>query len=333
MASKSVVLYTYKGSPFGDKTCNMLLLKHIPYHRVDVPLTLPRPQISDLLGVAYRRIPVLAIGNDLYCDTSLIAPVLERRFPESQGYPTLFPRRKGGGSADTGLIKALASFYFDRAVFPLPASSMPYNKFPESFLKDRSEFFGTEINAKALEDKVPKVKGSLASHLALLEEQLSDGREWLFDTESPSLADVAAHIFYSWASYMRILKDLFDKTKFQKSVDWLSRMKNFMEANSKSNAAPVTALTPAAAAALITSGSFEDHAGFDSVEADRLGVKLGQTVSVAPNDTGKTHSTSGKLLGLNREELVIEVKGSSESPVHCHFPRLNFIVEVNKAKL
>lgn len=34
---------------------------------------LPRPEITDLLGLNYRRIPVLAIGNDVYCDTRFLA--------------------------------------------------------------------------------------------------------------------------------------------------------------------------------------------------------------------------------------------------------------------
>jgi len=102
-------------------------------------MTLPRPELSETMGVTYRRIPILAIGRDVYTDTSLIASTLERRYPASAGYGTLFPPRKGGGLSDTGMAKALAMHYFDRAVFPLAASSMPYNKFPEAFLKDRAD--------------------------------------------------------------------------------------------------------------------------------------------------------------------------------------------------
>lgn len=147
---------SYKGSPFGDKIVNVLALKHISYSRVDVCIstripevfilnwiqvsnTLPRPELSDLLGINYRRIPLLAIGNDIYCDTSLIVSVLERRFPNSKGYPTLFPARKGGGTVDTGLIKAFSMYYADRAVFPPASQCLPYDKFPDSFLKDRSD--------------------------------------------------------------------------------------------------------------------------------------------------------------------------------------------------
>jgi hypothetical protein len=33
---------------------------------------------------------------------------------------------------------------------------------------------------------------------ASLENQLSDGREWLFDTEQPSLADISIYLIYAW---------------------------------------------------------------------------------------------------------------------------------------
>ena len=101
-------------------------------------MTLPRPDITDRLGIGYRRIPLLAIGNDVYCDTSLIIPVLERTFSSSKEAPTLFPNRKGGTRADTGLIKAFAMSYTDRTVFPLEAALLPYQKFPTAFLEDRS---------------------------------------------------------------------------------------------------------------------------------------------------------------------------------------------------
>ena len=111
----------------------------IELYAVQVSMTLPRPELSETMGITYRRIPILAIGRDIYTDTSLIASTLERRYPASDGYGTLFPRRKGGGPSETGMAKALAMYYFDRAVFPLAASSLPFNKFPEAFLRDRAD--------------------------------------------------------------------------------------------------------------------------------------------------------------------------------------------------
>lgn len=100
-------------------------------------MTVPRPELSELLGVTYRRIPVLAIGNDVYCDTNLIASALERRFPVSQGYKTLFPPRAGGGKTDTGLTKALVAYWSDAAIFRLLGDSLPYGKLDAEFIKDR----------------------------------------------------------------------------------------------------------------------------------------------------------------------------------------------------
>jgi glutathione S-transferase len=101
-------------------------------------MILPRPELSNLLGVKYRRIPVLAIGNDVYCDTNLIATVLERRFPPSDGYPSLFPRRVGGGRSDTGFVKAATKFWTDTAIFPVIADSLPWSRVDPKLLADRS---------------------------------------------------------------------------------------------------------------------------------------------------------------------------------------------------
>jgi hypothetical protein len=51
----------------------------------------------------------------------------------------------------------------------------------------------------------------------LLEEQLSDGREWLLDTEIIGLADIAAHFHLTWGRAFRTLKDVLDPQAFPKT--------------------------------------------------------------------------------------------------------------------
>lgn len=81
---------------------------------------------------------------------------------------------------------------------------------------------------ETLPEAQQRLKSELASHIvlqrsntrrgfaiaqmnqSLLEEQLSDGRKWLLDTETPGLADISAHILFGWVSVFKILKDLFD---------------------------------------------------------------------------------------------------------------------------
>ena len=101
-------------------------------------MTQPRPDLSERLGVMYRRIPVLAIGQDVYCDSSLITAVIERQFPASAGFGTIFPRRTGGGKGDSGVPKALAMTYADRTVGPFASLLQPYHKFKKDFVEDRS---------------------------------------------------------------------------------------------------------------------------------------------------------------------------------------------------
>ncbi len=46
-----------------------------------------------------------------------------------------------------------------------------------------------------------------------MEEQLSDGRDWLFDTELPGLADISVHFILAWARAFPTTEALFDKGK------------------------------------------------------------------------------------------------------------------------
>jgi glutathione S-transferase len=104
-----------------------------------VKFVLPRHELSGLLGISYRRIPVLAIGNDVYCDTSLIASALERRFPVSMGFGTIFPPRKDGGKIDIGIIRAFSRYYAENALFPLAFTLLQWDRLPSSFVQDRSD--------------------------------------------------------------------------------------------------------------------------------------------------------------------------------------------------
>ena len=55
----------------GQKTKLLLTASGVPFDRVDQPAVLPRKDL-EALGITYRRIPVFAVGKDVYCDSSLI---------------------------------------------------------------------------------------------------------------------------------------------------------------------------------------------------------------------------------------------------------------------
>jgi len=294
---------------------------------------LPRPEITDYLGVVYRRIPILAIGNDVYCDTSVIVSALERRFPPANGYGTLFPLTKRGGSADTGLIKAFSKFYVD-ALFPPATNLIPWGRLSAPFLKDRGELRGSPLNTKAMAANIPSSQSVISSHLLLVEEQLSDSREWLFDTELPSLADISVHFVLAWARSLKGTATLFDAKRVPFTLQWLDRLSELIKRERQSQSSPKK-LDGLDAATKIISSNHEsyDVVGFDTTEASRLGVAIGDTVQVTPEDTGRNYPTAGKLVALNREELTLEVQGS-KGLIRCHFPRLGFSVKhLSESKL
>jgi glutathione S-transferase len=82
---------------------------------------LPRPILTSTFGLAYRKIPVLALGRDLYCDTSLIIEALEHFFPASAGYGTVYPKFEGVDEwTYKGLVRGFASFWTDVSDIPFP---------------------------------------------------------------------------------------------------------------------------------------------------------------------------------------------------------------------
>jgi len=174
-----------------------------------------------------------------YRRVSLIVSTLERRFPAANGYRTLFPSTTQGGKANTGLIRTFSKFYADNTLFPLAASLIPWDKLPAPFIEDRSkascskilqsriiaahsacglQLFGATIDPKAMANRIPGAHSTMSSHLVkyifrlflssysnytptqlLVEQQLSDGRVWLFETETPSLADISVQFIIAWA--------------------------------------------------------------------------------------------------------------------------------------
>ncbi|KAF9263444.1 hypothetical protein L218DRAFT_958996 [Marasmius fiardii PR-910] len=320
----AVILYRYDGSPFSEKVDHVLLLKSVPHQTVHVSRVLPRPEITELLGLNYRRIPILAIDNDIYCDTSLIIPALERRFRPSTGsYGTIFPPKKHGGSADTGLLKAFAKHYADFTLFPLAPAFIAWDKIPKSFIEDRSSLRGHPIDVEGIIASRGKNLSTLSAQLALIDEQLKDGREWLFDTELPSLADVAVHFVFNWLQSLPNARPLFNEIKYPNALEWLSRLSQTL-AKAKAEYQPQR-INGTDAAKSIASAPFEPYhvVGFDPLEAERLGVEAGQTVVIIADDTPKLRPTAGKLVSLNDEEYCIEVKGTS-GLFRAHFPRIGY---------
>ncbi|RYF62557.1 MAG: glutathione S-transferase family protein, partial [Comamonadaceae bacterium] len=81
-----LILHHYPTSPFSEKIRLILGAKKLPWKSVFIPPIMPKPEVLELTG-GYRKTPFLQIGADMYCDSALIADVLEHLQPESTLYP------------------------------------------------------------------------------------------------------------------------------------------------------------------------------------------------------------------------------------------------------
>src|SRR3546814_12568017 len=86
------ILHQYDVSPFARKVKMALAIKGVAWRACTQPVIAPKPDLLPLTG-GYRRIPILQMGDDLYCASDLILRVLVRRFPApplcSDGQPAM----------------------------------------------------------------------------------------------------------------------------------------------------------------------------------------------------------------------------------------------------
>jgi glutathione S-transferase len=181
-----IILHHYPRSPFAEKVRLALGLKRLRWRSVIQPRLAPKPALTPLTG-GYRRIPVMQIGAEIYCDTRRILAELDRRFPE----PPLCPV---GGGAAAAIIAAWADrFLFADAlglVFGLQG-----DRFPPELHADRARFTAGKFDgwdSARMKAKLPALRDHFRLHLAWLESLLSDGRAFLVGP-APSLADLAAY--------------------------------------------------------------------------------------------------------------------------------------------
>ena len=179
----TILLHHYDSSPFSEKVRLCLGLKGLAWTSVVQPVIMPKPDLVALTG-GYRRIPVMQIGADIWCDSVLIVRELERRFPA----PTLFP------AGDAGLGQALAQ-WTDRAVFQAAVTVIfggMGDKVDPAFARDREALSGAPFDPAAMQAAVPHMGNQLRAHAALIANQLADGRAFLTGAAA-GLADANAY--------------------------------------------------------------------------------------------------------------------------------------------
>lgn len=179
-----VILFDYPFSPYAQKVRLLCAAAGIPYKRCEQPMVLPRSTLLDL-GITYRRIPLLAIGKDVYCDTAKIIDILQQHFG---GLKT--------SSADSA-YEAFGDRFFSSGLACIPPQMLS-----DDFVKDRAPIFPITAR-KDFKTLGPSGGAEAQANFDIIEQDfLNDAKPFIGGT-TPALADIHVVWVARW-----ILNDL-----------------------------------------------------------------------------------------------------------------------------
>ena len=305
----ALILHHYPTSPFAEKVRLIMGYKKLSWQGVTIPMVMPKPDLMPLTG-GYRRTPVLQIGADIYCDTSLICTMLDHVQPE----PSLY------GSHAKGLVRTVAQ-WADNIVFPV---AMGYNFQPAGaahvfastapevvkvFAQDRQAMRGGASRMPAAD-----ATGAYKNYLRRVSSML-EGQDFVLGSQ-PTLADFS--IYHSvWFTVVKVplLAGILDTTPLVKA--WVARMHAFGHGNN-SELSTTDALNVAHDATPLDVSK--------EIFQDEHGIPLGTQVIVHAESFG-TEPTQGELVAATRTRYSLRRNDPRTGSVHVHFPRNGFILK------
>lgn len=307
MSAPQVILHHYAFSPYAEKIRLALGIKGLAWHSVDVAMMPPRPLLDPLTG-GYRRIPVLQVGADIYCDTHAILPALERLAPE----PSLSP----------GLAPALAeglTFGLERDLWLAVIGVTVHfaGDLPGAFLRDRKDdYLYVDISHAAMEPDFARNAQRVAAWTAWLVEALADGRPFL-GGDRAGLVDLA-HYHLLWLMRGGDRAAAVDQLLGLSPLHgWIDRVAALGHGRPQEMSAEA-ALEVAKAA---------EPAPVEAANAvpDLIAAAPGDAVTVTPDDFARV-PVEGRLVAVEAGRIVIRRDDPQVGALHLHFPRAGFTV-------
>jgi glutathione S-transferase len=301
-----IILHHYPASPYSEKVRLTLGLKGLSWRAVEQPTIMPKPDLIPLTG-AYRKIPVMQIGADVYCDSQCIIRELEKRHPTPSVY--------AGGEA----THLAFSFWSDRVLFQAAVGvifGQMADQVPKEFIDDRSALMGqgARFDPAQMKAAVPLLKDSVRAQLSWLESQLADGRAFLLGS-APGLADFTTyHPIWFFKTYYPPAGEIL--ATYKSLAGWIERVKAVGHGSVKPMT-PKEALDVARAAEPDTQGVADP--------GEPNGLRPGDKVMVMPDDYGRD-PVAGTLVRSSAQEIAVLRRDESLGNVVVHFPRAGFWV-------
>jgi glutathione S-transferase len=299
-----VILHHYPTSPFAEKIRLIMGSKAMHWSSVLIPIVMPKPDVVALTG-GYRKTPILQIGADIYCDTALIADVIETLAP----LPALYPEGLAGASR-TLAQWADATLFWTAIPYTLQAAGIAHvfdgapAEVIAAFVEDRTAF-----RAKLPRMRAAESHASLVLYLERLEDMI--GTKSFFFGERCSIADFS--IYHCLWFVTRGGPQAGILQPYRRLGAWRERMHAFGHGTCDQ-------LDSGAALGIARSATPAASVG---VSGDVHGLAAGEQVVIAATDTG-TDPIAGELYAVTRERISIARTDPRAGRVVVHFPRLGF---------
>ena len=220
--AQSIILHHFERSPYSEKIRLALRMKNLGWAAVEIPSIMPKPDLTPLTG-GYRRPPVMQIGADIFCDTTIMLTELEKRFQ----IPALnLPGHEG--------LSRMVSAWTDGKWFQTSVTVIfgaIGEHMPQEFIDDRTKMSGRPFDVEGMKAAAPIMRDQWRSQLLWIEERLAGGRlagtgDWLVGTK-PGMIDVHAFMnpWFVEQNVPDFLEQCFESAPLTK--DWYARLKEF----------------------------------------------------------------------------------------------------------
>ncbi len=295
------ILHHYDTSPFSEKMRLLFGIKGLAWRSVIQPTIMPKPDLVPLTG-GYRRIPVMQIGADVFCDTQVIMAEILRRTGDAD-----FAR--GGGFA--------VNLWADRLFFQ-PSVAVIFGEIgeavPKAFIEDREKLSGRPFDTAAMKAAGPPMQAQWRAQAAWIDRGLGD--QPFLAGPAPGLADIAAYmnVWFMAGAVPHVTDALL--AGLDRANAWRASVAAIGHGQ-RSEMRPAQALAVARAA---EPAPYTEHD-----PRDPLGVEPGAAVKVVADDYGRD-PIAGALVAANPERVVIAREDPALGRLHNHFPRAGYMI-------
>jgi glutathione S-transferase len=300
----NLILHHYERSPFSEKIRLIFGAKKLAWQSVLIPSIMPKPDVIALTG-GYRKTPILQVGADIYCDTALIAKVIDNVAPTPPLYPAKY------AAAILATAHWIDTFFFGVAVahvFKQENLAHMFSGAPgelEAFTKDRQA-----MRRNATTRRLSPLESLAAAETFLREfdQQLASGAR--FAVGELSIVDFSIYHSLWFMRRAPTAAKLLEPNKHV--IAWMQRIADFGHGRS-------TELASGEAVRIA-----HDAKPQTIQQPQNAGdILVGDAVEVLPTDYG-IDPTPGKLATCSADEIVIRRTDARAGDVAVHFPRMYY---------